>query len=83
MSYPSYRIVNGIDIVPHLPPARWGYKHRGLLIHIGEKPSVVDYAMMIWKAYRFRKVGDIKLIEDHSITNYIVQLYGENNVISD
>lgn len=32
---PLYRVVNGRDLVPTLPPRRLGYRHGGVLQHIG------------------------------------------------
>jgi triacylglycerol lipase len=41
----SYRVVNGKDIVPMVPPAILGYYHAGLVLYIGERPWYKLYSI--------------------------------------
>ncbi len=77
---PLYRITNGVDMVPAIPPAILGYRHVGDTRYFGKKgmapsrrsPNVLQKTWRtIWGLAALLKTGKFQNIADHSMTVYI------------
>jgi hypothetical protein len=80
---PLYRITNGVDIVPAVPPAILGYSHVGDSRHFGERgappsrnsPGIVSKASETFSGLlRLLPAGELRNVSDHDMTNYIDKL---------
>jgi triacylglycerol lipase len=80
---PLYRITNGVDLVPALPPAVLGYRHVGDTRYFGKpgiaplrrSPNIFQKAWRtIWGLVALAKTGKFQNIADHSMTVYVNKL---------
>jgi triacylglycerol lipase len=80
---PLYRITNGIDLVPAIPPSILGYRHVGDTRYFGKpgmapgrrSPTILQKAWRtIWGLAALIKKGKFKNISDHSMTVYVNKL---------
>ncbi|MCK1636647.1 lipase family protein [Bradyrhizobium sp. 157] len=88
---PLYRITNGVDLVPAIPPAMLGYRHVGDTRYFG-KIGVAPVrrspngAQKIWRTIggmvAWVKTGRFQNIADHSMTVYVGKLdaWAKNNL---
>lgn len=82
---PLYRITNGLDLVPALPPLLTGYRHVGDTRHFaaaGEAPSrrgpsyvrlalSTGRALLLWLPARLVDRARFQVVADHEMANYI------------
>jgi len=61
----TIRVDYGDDVVPHLPPARWGFRHDGELVRVGPRLKWWQKARLVYRAYKARKGGDLPWWEHH------------------
>jgi triacylglycerol lipase len=80
---PLYRITNGVDLVPAIPPAILGYRRVGDTRYFGKlgtapgrrSPNVFQKAWRtIWGLAALAKTGKFQNIADHSMTVYVNKL---------
>ncbi len=80
---PLYRVTNGVDMVPAIPPAILGYRHVGDTRYFGKKgtapgrrsPNVLQKTWRtIWGLVALLKTGKFQNIADHSMRVYIDKL---------
>jgi len=78
---PHLRYVDLDDIVPHVPPANWGYAHHGELCWIDSKGQISKMgAFDRWKEglsvliYSMFNKHPFKGIEDHDIHKYMTKI---------
>jgi hypothetical protein len=80
---PLYRITNGVDMVPAIPPAILGYRHVGDTRYFGKpgtapgrrSPTILQKTWRtIWGLIALIKTGKFQNIADHSMTVYVNKL---------
>ena len=80
---PLYRITNGVDMVPAIPPAILGYRHVGDTRYFGKlgmspgrrSPTILQKTWRtIWGLAALIRSGKFQNIADHSITVYANKL---------
>jgi predicted lipase len=80
---PLYRITNGVDMVPAIPPAVLGYRHVGDTRYFGKlgmapgrrSPTILQKTWRtIWGLVALIKTGKFQNIADHSMTVYVNKL---------
>lgn len=80
---PLYRITNGVDIVPAIPPALLGYRHVGDTRYFGKlglppvrrSPTVAQKAWRtFWGAVAWIRTGTLANIADHGMEVYVGKL---------
>jgi triacylglycerol lipase len=78
----TYRWVNNNDIVPRVPPAWLGYRHKGQEIYLnayGKIRQLTHWQRLKdrWRGFvRGLREGKIDFFSDHSIRNYIDHIRG-------
>jgi pimeloyl-ACP methyl ester carboxylesterase len=82
---PLYRITNGVDLVPAVPPALLGYRHVGDTRYFGKlgeapvrrSPNILQKARRTaWGLVAWIRTGKFQNIADHSMAVYIGKLDG-------
>ncbi len=88
---PLYRVTNGIDLVPAVPPAILGYRHVGDTRYFG-KPGVAPSRRgpgilqkiwrTLWGLLSFLRTFKLLNFADHSMTVYLAKLsaWAEKNI---
>lgn len=80
---PLYRVTNGVDLIPAVPPPFTGYKHVGDTRYFGKRgisplrraPNVLQKLWCTaWGLLQFLRTRAILSIADHSMTVYIDKL---------
>lgn len=80
---PLYRITNGVDIVPEVPPAVLGYRHVGDSRHFGDRgsapsrnsPGIVQKTSgTLSGLLQLLPQGKLRNISDHKMSEYIDKL---------
>jgi hypothetical protein len=80
---PLYRITNGVDIVPAVPPAVLGYRHVGDSRHFGARgsapsrnsPGIVNKTSETFSGLlQLLPTGKLRNVSDHDMTEYIDKL---------
>jgi triacylglycerol lipase len=80
---PLYRITNGVDLVPAIPPAILGYRHVGDTRYFGKSgvapvrrsPNWLQKIWRtIWGLVALVRTGKFRNIADHSMTVYVGKL---------
>jgi predicted lipase len=80
---PLYRITNGVDLVPAIPPAILGYRHVGDTRYFGKpgiapvrrSPNPLQKAWRtIWGLAALLKTGKLQNISDHGVKTYMEKL---------
>jgi triacylglycerol lipase len=80
---PLYRITNGVDLVPAVPPAIFGYRHVGDTRYFGKlgiSPSrrapfiLQKFWQTIWGIPQFLLTFKLLNIADHNMTAYLAKL---------
>jgi hypothetical protein len=88
---PLYRVTNGLDIVPAVPPAILGYRHVGddrYFGRAGQAPSRLspNIFQKVWRSFwgllAFLRSGKILNIADHAMPAYVgkLQAWAEANI---
>ena len=81
---PLYRVTNGVDVVPAVPPALLGYRHVGDTRYFGKvgvspfrrSPSILQKLRgTLWGLLGFLRTRKISNVADHSMTVYINKLF--------
>ncbi len=80
---PLYRITNGVDLVPAVPPAILGYRHVGDTRYFGKRgtapsrrsPNIFQKAWRtLWGLVALVRTGKLLNISDHSMAVYLAKL---------
>jgi hypothetical protein len=80
---PLYRITNGVDLVPAVPPAFLGYRHVGDVRYFGKvgvapvrrSPNLLQKAWRTaWSLVGWIRTGQLHHVVDHSMAVYIEKL---------
>jgi predicted lipase len=80
---PLYRITNGVDLVPAIPPAVLGYRHVGDTRYFGKagiapvrrSPNPFQKIWRtIWGLAALLKTGKLRNISDHGVNTYMEKL---------
>jgi len=80
---PLYRITNGVDLVPAVPPAFLGYRHVGDIRYFGKvgvapvrrSPNILQKAWRTaWSLVGWIRTGKLHHVVDHSMAVYIEKL---------
>jgi pimeloyl-ACP methyl ester carboxylesterase len=88
---PLYRITNGVDLVPAIPPAILGYRHVGDTRYFGKpgtapsrrSPNIFQKTWRtIWGLAALIKSGELRNISDHKMSVYVGKLvaWADENV---
>jgi hypothetical protein len=88
---PLYRVTNGVDLVPAVPPAILGYRHVGDTRYFGKpgvapsrrSPNIFQKAWRtLWGLMSLLKTFQLLNIADHNMTVYLAKLsaWAEKNI---
>ena len=88
---PLYRVTNGVDIVPAVPPALLGYRHVGDSRYFGRpgqppsrlSPNILQkFWRTLWGLLTFVRTFKFQNIADHAMPVYVgkLQAWAEENI---